>query len=420
MPSPSFADVRFPRIQGPSTPRRRPNIVLIVPDDVGADHAPFAGFTPRLDARARGGLWIPRYTSAPTCSPARASIMTGLMPARHGIGTASGVTTLSPSKPALARELCRLGYRSAAIGKWHVFGALEDGAGLRAHVRAMGFEYFEGVRQNIPSYTSYTWFTDDGSSSTVTTYNTQQVTDRALAYLDTVDDDPFFLYVCYNAAHSPFHCPPASYGVSCGGGTDLEHYRAALRVLDIEMDRLVSALDLTNTAVFVAGDNGSPDQVIQNYPTDQAKFTPFLGGIRTPFVAFGEGVRSGETSGALVCASDLAATFLELAGGTAPASMVDSVSFAEVLGSATATTGRSYGYAEGFLNSEGPSGSSASRSAEDARYHLVRQMGGSESLFDVVNDPFELEPLSLSQLSAGEAASFAALDAVLDSFGAIH
>lgn len=114
------------------------NVILVLADDFSPYAVaayglhPDAGPTPTLDALAAEGVLFRNVWGYPTCSPTRASILTGRHPARHGVGQPLAPSDplrwrgMDPSRPNLARTLERHGYRTAALGKWHVAGAWID------------------------------------------------------------------------------------------------------------------------------------------------------------------------------------------------------------------------------------------------------------------------------------------------------
>jgi arylsulfatase A-like enzyme len=407
------------------------NLMLVVWDDIGIDQFPLYcpsltnNIMPNFEARAVSGVRFTKCNVSPSCAPTRGSFLTGLVPYRHGLGTAAQMpVSLDPTQPTLPKAFIAAGYRTAAVGKWHL--ALQGGDPA-AHALACGFESFEGVWGPGEDYSAgaYKWWTDTATWTNPSTYLTTYTADRAISVLAGLSE-PFFLYVCFNAPHSPFHCPPAplhSQGALCGAGTDAEYYGAMIESLDRECERLFDAVDLSNTTVLVPGDNGTPSPLIRGFPNTQAKGQVYLGGVRAPLIAFGAGVASGEVCSSLVQASDIPATLLELAGvdpKVALPSAVDSVSFAPLLADPSVQHVREFGYAEKFnLNSVPPipSPPAHDRSAENARYHLIRFSDDSEKMFDVRVDPFELEPLELDQLTVREHFAYDDLRWVIDSYG---
>jgi arylsulfatase len=198
-----------------AAPADRPNILLILADDLGySDLGCYGGeiATPQLDALASGGLRFTQFYNTTRCWPSRAAVMTGyyaqqvrrdLVP---GIASGGGARGVRPRWAPLLTEFLRpLGYRNYHSGKWHL-----DGRPL-----ANGFDHsFEiGAGQN--SYFKAPGNTDDGAPDTQTPdyYATTAAADHAIKYLREHaarhPDRPFFHYLCFTAPHFPLHAPAA-------------------------------------------------------------------------------------------------------------------------------------------------------------------------------------------------------------------
>ncbi len=411
------------------------NVVIIVWDDIGVDQFDLyhpelegAGPTPYFNARADSGVLFLKNTSAPICSPTRASILTGLAPNRNGIGFVTGVLEgLSTEFNTLPKVLQARGFRTAAVGKWHLSDAV---GGHLDHPIHLGFQSWEGIVANPTTYTAgaYQWHIENGLGNhdhvTPSSYLTTYTADRAIAKI--AGDEPFFLYVAFNAVHDPFHCPPTSlhsYGATCGTGTDSENYKAMKEALDRETERFVSQLDLSDTLVFIVGDNGTPTEVIDGYSNTQAKGSTYLGGVRTPLIAFGAGTSS-RVSSQLVQVTDFFSTILDLFGFEEDApEAVDSISFASELTDSwheVPLTKRTYSYTEAFIPNGLPfSPTTWSRGIEDNNYHLVINNGGGQAFFDVNADPFEFNPLNFYLLNDQQQSSYNNLISIIEDLGLV-
>jgi len=206
----------------------RPNILLILADDVGWSDIGCYGAeiqTPNLDALAAGGLKFTQFYNSARCCPTRASLLTGLYPHQAGVGAmtadqgpdAPGYRgTLQPDCVTLAEVLHDAGYRTYMVGKWH----LHNRADIKPTDR--GFDEFYGMLggfnscwQEHPFYTrwpegqparSYTsaWNGEPG-----TFYSTDAFADYSLDFIGQArqEQKPFFLYLAFNAAHFPLHAP---------------------------------------------------------------------------------------------------------------------------------------------------------------------------------------------------------------------
>lgn len=416
------------------------NVVMIVWDDIGIDgvgcYSPTfsAGLTPNLDARSAAGVRFAKHSAYPTCSPCRAALLTGRNAYRNGVGLYLGMSSfnrvgIDTALSNLPRQLAAAGYRTAAIGKWHLATTNLSTAAQRSNPIDCGFDSWEGIIGNLPvgeTYSSFTWADGGGGASLVnSSYLTTYAADRAVAKIS--GSEPFFLYVCFTAPHAPYHCPPSSlhsFGASCGAGTTAEHYRAMTMALDAETERFVDALDLSNTTVILIGDNGTPEELLQGYSPGtigdlHGKFSLRLGGIRTPHVAFGAGVTGAGVCRSLTQATDHSATILDLAG--ADPIGADGISYAAQLTNPNANASRHFAYSEIFIPNGLPvAPTEHSRSAEDSRYHLIRLNTGIESMFDVESDPYELTPLDLGSLTTRQRQSYDDLRWVIDSYGHVY
>src|SRR5262249_8638808 len=139
--------------------------------------------------------------------------------------------------PNLARSLSNAGYRTAAVGKWNLTRLSTP---LETHALRLGFGFFAGLlgqpgdawvvsTRDSFNYFRYEWCTSSGCSAFDSSYLTTKETTEAIAQLS--GSTPFFLYVAYNAPHTPFHCPPSSlhsYGPTCSPGDSATYYKAML------------------------------------------------------------------------------------------------------------------------------------------------------------------------------------------------
>ncbi len=216
----------------------RPNIVVLFADDMGYSDIGCFGSeieTPNLDGLAANGLRFTHFYNTGRCCPSRASILTGLYPHQADIGHMAGDLKvdgyrdrLSPDAATLAEVLGDAGYHTIMSGKWHL-GWRDEGSPT-----ARGFQHFYGTRGYIDSYYTVVPRTEvylgDEIVIPVTEepvnhlkpeeewYTTDVFTDYAIHFMEKVraqDDEPFFLYLAYNAPHFPLHAKPE----------DLEKYR---------------------------------------------------------------------------------------------------------------------------------------------------------------------------------------------------
>jgi arylsulfatase A-like enzyme len=207
----------------------RPNIVVILADDVGyTDLGAYGGEarTPNIDALAQRGAQFSRYYSSPLCSPSRAMLLTGLDNHRTGHATIVEVLPpelrgrpgysmrLEPGVTTIAHRLRQGGYRTYATGKWHLGhgqGDLPNDHGFdRSFVLdASGADNWE-QRPYMPYYRTADWF-ENGARARLPEdfYSSQFIVDRMISYLDADDAraEPFFAYLAFQAVHIPVQAP---------------------------------------------------------------------------------------------------------------------------------------------------------------------------------------------------------------------
>jgi arylsulfatase A-like enzyme len=422
------AQVQFPQSsEAPGeTTRPRPNVLVIVADDIGVDmigaygESPAAPCTPHIDALAARGLLFRNAWANPVCSPTRAALLTGRYGFRTGVGT-----VVTNNEPGLAHSEVTLpelldGYSSACVGKWHLSGNLGD-----LHPNQCGFDHFSGfLRGAVNDYFQWPKIVD-GQASTATTYTTIAFTDDAIGQITRLPE-PWIVFVHHNAAHTPLHVPPGALcpTAACGttfcnslpaNPTDRQLARAMTEALDSEIGRLMATVDALHPEayVFFLGDNGTSGGVsIAPFLPGHAKGTLYEGGVNVPLIVCGPTVGHAE-SAALVSVTDVFATVADLA--RVPSSAEDSISMKRYFARPDAAL-RNTVYSETFTPNGGPPFTNHERAIRDARYKLIRRTGQPDEFFDLANDPFESQNL-LPGLSTTEQAAFDALEAELTAMG---
>jgi arylsulfatase A-like enzyme len=403
------------------------NVLLIIADDFGADSFPLTatgGTTapmPNITALKNSGVLFSRAYAQPTCSPTRASILTGRHPFRTGIG-AQLIGNTSPQLAAAEFTLpdafaanSSLGYSLAMFGKWH----LNSGVGSNDTARTIGgWPHFAGtITGAIPDFMAWTKITNNVSSA-VTTYATTELANDVISFITTrPSTTPWFAWCAFNAPHAPFHVPPSNLHTYGTPTTNRLMYEAACQALDTEVGRILANVNLANTNVIFIGDNGTPGQVIQTpYNNAHSKDTLYEGGVRVPLVIAGPSVVSpNRTSTIRVQAVDLFATILEMAGINVAASQpstqtIDSQSVMSILQN-TATAPR-YAFSQEFSADPAvvllPSASGRVL-VDDAGYSLLVFDDGHEELYNTVTDANQVTNLLGSTITAAAQAAYAGL-----------
>ena len=394
-----------------------PNILLIIADDMGLDASRCYSVgdqqatMPNIEAMCDTGLVFENAYSAPVCSPTRATIMTGKYGFRTGVGAAiprDGANGLSAEEPSLFDVIAGTDYSSNLIGKWHLAGDAES----LDHPERMGVsDYFGIFRGRARDYSDFP-AVSGGKQVRVTEYATTALTNRAIDWIDDREtDQPWFLWLAYNAPHAPFHLPPADLHSAGDLPADeesitanrLPYYNAALEALDTEIGRLFASMDEAtrdNTVIMFIGDNGTPNQVTRGFYGDHdAKGTIFEGGTHVPLVVTGPGVKSGRSE-AFVATVDLFTTIAGLAGADAPE--VDGHDFAPAF--AGEETARDYIYVEHFSEDEPTRSDVHGWAIREGDYKLVAEEGVEPVLYDLAADPREAVNLLADGVSSEEAA----------------
>ncbi len=356
----------------------KPNILLIIADDLGADGVLVTDRSPErriyvitdsggpmilgelgtLSILLRCGLEFGQAWAQPVCSPTRGSLYTGTWPWRNGVGFPVRYPNLDPALvTALPKLLGPEGYKCGIFGKWHLgeaVGYRPTDHGWDRHIGTLEGRVFN--YENWPKQDSdigYTLPLPRDQYSTI--YATQETVEDAGSWIAGLPvDTPWFVTVAFHTPHDPFHTPPDGYQLPNGlpPATDTEKFNAMVQNMDYHIGRLlgtgaepalhsIASDQLENTVIIFVGDNGSPEDIA----IEESKATVGEGGVRVPLIiADGQAVANemsgatpvprflaagklNQTSPHLVHAVDLYETITEVAQVTAalPAD-VDSVS----------------------------------------------------------------------------------------------
>ncbi len=321
---------------------QRPNILLIIADDLGTDMLrPYKigkdiPKTPNLDALAESSVLFRNAWSSPMCSPTRACIQTGRLGMRTGIGELvkdtpayDGLAASEIIIPELLDSATDKAYEHAYFGKWHLnhISAPDASGAPRGPdvARIQGYNHHEGTIHNIKGRNSYfNWpKVSNGVITKSTVYATTATVDDFLAWKAQVEK-PYFAVLAFHAPHTPLHAPPDElHSVTLVSSSNPRpFFKAMVEALDTEIGRLLNSLapSLSNTTVIFMSDNGTPREIIKadpkaTLPEDHAKGTTYEGGVNVPLYISGAGVNApGTECTALVHAVDIFATVADLAG----------------------------------------------------------------------------------------------------------
>jgi arylsulfatase A-like enzyme len=301
--------------------QQSPNILLIIADDMGIDSTPGFGITgdlpvtPTLDSFRNEGLSFTNCWAAPQCSPTRAAIMSGKFGIKTGVMRPPLVLDTShTSLFTKIKEQSSTDYSMGLIGKWHIGG---NDVSNYNHPIDSGVPYYEGFfTSQVTDYYDWTKVNFEGNEEQIQEYATAHLTNSAISWIGN-QTKPWFLWLAHVAPHAPFQAPPV--GTYTTVPTDTRTtYLSMIENMDYEINRLLESMDdetLENTVIIFIGDNGTPGQANNYWPSGHAKSSIYEGGIRVPLIITGKSVeRVNEVEASLVQAADLHATILELAG----------------------------------------------------------------------------------------------------------
>jgi len=316
--------------------RRLPNIVVIVADDMGYGDIGIHGSkdipTPNIDGLAKVGIhFTDAYVSGPYCSPTRAGLLTGRYPQRfgHEFNLDNSSTHRDYGLPlgeiTMADRLQAAGYRTALFGKWHL------GSGDEFHPMSRGFDEFFGFLGGDHSYldpeaASSNPLLDGRKIVERTTYLTDVFADRAVEFIKRQKSQPFFLYLAFNAVHTPMEVTD-KYRARFPNIADQRRrsYAAMLSAMDDGIGKTLAALREEGldgeTLVFFFSDNGGPTMSSttingsSNGPLRGSKRQTWEGGIRVPFIIRWKGhLAEGKTYAHPIIQLDVLPTALAAAG----------------------------------------------------------------------------------------------------------
>ena len=322
----------------------KPNLIVIMADDLGYADVGFNGCkdipTPGIDSIANNGVkFSSGYTSYSVCGPSRAGFITGRYQQRFGFernpqwNLTDPNSALPKSEMTIAESLQQVGYHCGIIGKWHL-GAEPS---LRPNQRGFdeffghlggGHAYFpdklriiktEDVKNEMDSYASY--ITRNDTPVKTTKYLTDEFSDEAIRFVEKNQEQPFFLFLSYNAPHTPLQATD-EYLARFAHIKDKKRqtYCAMVSAMDDGIVRLMKKLTELNldekTLVFFLSDNGGPTSknMSSNGELKGAKSDVWEGGFRVPFAMQFKGqIKSGQVYDHPVSSLDIFATIASLA-----------------------------------------------------------------------------------------------------------
>ena len=327
-----------------SCAQEKPNIIFLFTDDAGYEDFGFQGsdvmVTPNLDKMASEGIIFKQgYVTDATCGPSRAGLITGKYQQKFGYQEINVPNYMSPNskflgddmglpldQKTIADYLKKLGYKNAVYGKWHL------GNADRFHPLKRGFDEFYGFRGGARSYFPIKDFKgihhdnkmerNFGVFEEPNGYATDVFADEAIKFIEKNKKNPFFIYLAFNAVHTPMHATKEDLAKF----PNLKGKRQEVAAMTLALDRACGKIfdklkELgidKNTIIVFSNDNGGPTDknASVNLPLSGTKSNHLEGGIRVPYVIkWPKKFKGGQVYDKPVSTFDLLPTFYAAGGG---------------------------------------------------------------------------------------------------------
>ncbi|WKN45455.1 sulfatase family protein [Tunicatimonas pelagia] len=397
-----------------------PNIVLMFIDDLGYGDLGCYGHptirTPHLDQMAYEGIKLTSfYVAASVCTPSRAALMTGRYPLNAGLPGNLGPDSeggLPLDERTLAEALKEVGYRTAAYGKWHL-GAVPDYMPTdRGFDEYLGLLYsndmmppWVNTERPLQLYRNDRPIEQEVDQTTLT----QQYTEAAIDFIQSNQEQPFFIYLAHSMPHLPIYASADYQGKSAGGD-----YGDVIEEIDSRVGQIAKVLEaegLTENTLFIfTSDNGPwrnmPERMYTTEPVEPwhggstgplagAKGTSYEGGFRVPALLRWPGqIPAAQVSPEVCTSMDLHATILKLAGAQPAPKPLDGIDILPLLTEQAPSPRNDFYYFSGeYLDAVRDNRWKLRIAAKADDWISHETMSGDEptltELFDLHNDPFE-------------------------------
>lgn len=353
-------------------PKTKPNIVVILADDMGWNDVGFHNSeikTPNIDGLVRESLELNRFYTYFNCTPTRAGLLTGLYPGRLGLSgkviSPKMIGGLEPEVENMAEALAKLGYdQRACIGKWHL-----GHSSKKYHPLNQGFSYFYGHYGGQVDYFEHTrageldWHRDFDANFQEG-YSTDLISNEAAKFiLESKKDAPFFLYVPYNAPHTPLQAKKEDIAktsfepiedfnsqdyINLSGREKRELYKAVVHSMDEGIGEILKAIkskgiEKETIVVFLSDNGGYNEAGASNKPFRGEKGEFYEGGIRVPAcIRYPSEIKTATKTNTLTSFVDLYPTVLDIVGSTDK--VLDGISLRPLFEDPKAKLSREYYY----------------------------------------------------------------------------
>ncbi|MEI6865987.1 sulfatase [Flavicella sp.] len=311
-----------------SSLKEQPNILIILIDDAGYADFGFMGSedleTPNIDKLAKSGvIFTDAHVTSTVCAPSRAGLMTGKYQQRFGFEANntgygdSGDIGLSDEVVTMADVFKANGYHTYALGKWHLGGHKSD------HPNQRGFDEFFGFESGSRSYfpllnpSKSKMLQHNGNRIKFEGYMTDVLTDQAVNYIQESKEHPFFMYLAYNAVHTPMQAKEEH--LEKFKNHPKQKLAAMTWSLDENIGKIQQKLETlniaNNTLIYFLSDNGgAANNSSSNLPLKGWKGNKFEGGHRVPFIVSWPGeVKGNRTFNGLSSSLDIFTTSISAA-----------------------------------------------------------------------------------------------------------
>jgi len=310
--------------------KTQPNVILILTDDQGWGDLSINGNTnlntPHIDQLAKNGVILDRFYVSPVCSPTRAEILTGRYSVRGGVyATSRGGERLDLDETTMAEIFQQAGYQTAAFGKWH------SGMQYPYHPNGRGFDEFYGFCSGHWGNYIDPILEHNGQLVQGEGFLPDDLTNKAMEFIEKNKNQPFFLFLPFNTPHSPMQMPDEWWDkfadkelIQKGDGRakeTSEHTRAALAFcenIDWNVGRLIKrlkALDLEEETILVYLSDNGPNGARWNGDMKGRKGSTDEGGVRSPcFIQWKNQIPAGSKIEHVSAAIDLLPTLADLSG----------------------------------------------------------------------------------------------------------
>ena len=401
----------------PASAQKKPNIVLLLVDDLGwADVGCYGSDlyeTPNIDKLAKQGMKFTNgYAACTVCSPSRASILTGKYPARlHLTDWIEGYNKpyakllppewtkfLPTAEVTVAEILKKQGYATASIGKWHL------GDDIKYYPEHQGFDInIAGTYQGQPPKYFSPYNIPRLKNGAPGEFLTERLTDEALKFIKEKKNSPFFLYMPYFAVHTPLQAKEEdikAYKAKIKPAANHQNpvYAAMVKSVDESVGRIIALLAeqklSENTLVIFTSDNGGlvrgqnyqKNRITSNAPLRAGKGSSYEGGIRVPTIAVWPGnIKANTVSEVPVIGTDLFPTFAEVAGvNSKNIGQMDGMSLMPVLSGKSKLNREAIYWHYPHYHGEGATPHSAIRQGDWKLIHFYET--GKKELYNLKND----------------------------------